>query len=104
MVLGSPDNGVPVLRTDEARRRRLVMPLFISVLVALLALGLWSAVYLGAHYFERFRQAEVDRWRLAAKARPHRWQYHCCRQCLSCPPPSSPGPPRASACRRCWFQ
>ena len=41
MVLGSPDNGVPVLRTDEARRRRLVMPLFISVLVALLALGLW---------------------------------------------------------------
>ena len=41
MVLGSPDNGVPVLRSDEARRRRLVMPLFISVLVALLALGLW---------------------------------------------------------------
>ena len=38
MVLGSPDNGVPVLRSDEARRRRLVMPLFISVLVALLAL------------------------------------------------------------------
>lgn len=34
-----------------------------------LALTLWSVTYLGVHYFERYRSAEVDRWRLAATAR-----------------------------------
>ncbi len=33
-MLGSADNGVPVLQTPEARRRRLWMPLFVAVLVA----------------------------------------------------------------------
>ncbi|WP_420176855.1 phosphate ABC transporter substrate-binding protein PstS [Luteococcus sp. OSA5] len=42
-MLASPDNGVPVLKTDDARRRRLVMPLFILSLVGLLVLGLaWN--------------------------------------------------------------
>ncbi|MEL4358301.1 MULTISPECIES: phosphate ABC transporter substrate-binding protein PstS [unclassified Luteococcus] len=42
-MLGSPDNGVPVLKTDDARRRRLIMPLFIAALAALLVLGLvWN--------------------------------------------------------------
>lgn len=42
-MLGSPDNGVPILKTDDARRRRLVMPLFIAALAALLVLGLlWN--------------------------------------------------------------
>jgi len=29
----------------------------------------WSAVYFGLHYFANFRQAEVDKWKLAAAAR-----------------------------------
>ena len=29
----------------------------------------WSAVYFGLHYFDNFRSAEVDTWRLAAAAR-----------------------------------
>lgn len=29
----------------------------------------WSAVYFGLHYFDNFRAAEVDTWRLAAAAR-----------------------------------
>jgi two-component system LytT family sensor kinase len=29
----------------------------------------WSAVYFGLHYFDNFRQAEVDKWKLAAAAR-----------------------------------
>ncbi|MGO4956785.1 phosphate ABC transporter substrate-binding protein PstS [Luteococcus sp. Sow4_B9] len=42
-MLGSPDNGVPVLKTEDARRRRLIMPLFVLSLVALLVLGLlWN--------------------------------------------------------------
>lgn len=34
-----------------------------------LALWLWSAVYFGLHYFDNFRSAEVDTWKLAAAAR-----------------------------------
>ena len=34
-----------------------------------LALWLWSAVYFGLHYFDNFRSAEVDTWKLAATAR-----------------------------------
>ncbi|MEL4544535.1 phosphate ABC transporter substrate-binding protein PstS [Luteococcus sp. H138] len=42
-MLGSPDNGVPVLKTEDARKRRLVMPLFIAALAGLLVLGLvWN--------------------------------------------------------------
>ena len=33
------------------------------------ALWLWSAIYFGLHYFENYRSAEVDRWKLAANAR-----------------------------------
>ena len=33
------------------------------------ALGLWSAIYFGLHYFDNFRSAEIDRWKLAATAR-----------------------------------
>jgi two-component system LytT family sensor kinase len=33
------------------------------------ALWLWSAIYFGLHYFESYRSAEVDRWKLAAVAR-----------------------------------
>lgn len=33
------------------------------------ALWLWSAIYFGLHYFENYRSAEVDRWKLAATAR-----------------------------------
>jgi two-component system LytT family sensor kinase len=33
------------------------------------ALGLWSAIYFGLHYFDHYRSAEVDRWKLAATAR-----------------------------------
>jgi signal transduction histidine kinase len=29
----------------------------------------WSAVYFGLHYFDNHRQAEVDKWKLAAAAR-----------------------------------
>jgi len=29
----------------------------------------WSAVYFGLHYFDNYRQAEVDKWKLAATAR-----------------------------------
>lgn len=36
-MLASPDNGVPVLKTAEARRRRVLMPLFILGVVALIA-------------------------------------------------------------------
>ena len=36
-MLGSADNGVPVLATPEARRRSLVLPLIIAALVAALA-------------------------------------------------------------------
>jgi len=32
-------------------------------------LGGWSAVYFGWHYFEGYRSAEIDRWKLAATAR-----------------------------------
>lgn len=37
-MLGSPDNGVPVLKTAEARRRRVVMPLLIACVIGVLAL------------------------------------------------------------------
>jgi len=37
-VLGSPDNGVPVLRTRSARLRRVLMPLFILIVVGIVAL------------------------------------------------------------------
>lgn len=37
-MLGSPDNGVPVLQTRNARLRRVVMPLLIAVVVAVLVL------------------------------------------------------------------
>lgn len=33
------------------------------------ALWLWSAIYFGLHYFDRYRSAEIDRWKLAATAR-----------------------------------
>ena len=33
------------------------------------ALWLWAAVYFGLHYFDNYRSAEVDRWKLAAAAR-----------------------------------
>ncbi len=29
----------------------------------------WSAVYFGLHYFDNYRQAEVDKWKLTAAAR-----------------------------------
>jgi len=29
----------------------------------------WSAVYFGLHYFDNYRSAEIDRWKLAAAAR-----------------------------------
>jgi hypothetical protein len=29
----------------------------------------WSTLYFGLHYFERYRQAEIDKWKLAAAAR-----------------------------------
>jgi two-component system LytT family sensor kinase len=32
-------------------------------------LWLWSAIYFGLHYFDSYRSAEIDRWRLAAAAR-----------------------------------
>jgi hypothetical protein len=32
-------------------------------------LWLWSAIYFGLHYFESYRSAEIDRWKLAATAR-----------------------------------
>ena len=34
-----------------------------------LALWLWSAIYFGLHYFDSYRWAEVDKWKLAATAR-----------------------------------
>ncbi|WP_223648853.1 sensor histidine kinase [Hymenobacter psoromatis] len=34
-----------------------------------MALWLWSAVYFGLHYFDNFRAAEIDTWKLAAIAR-----------------------------------
>lgn len=37
-MLGSPDSGVPVLQTRNARVRRVVMPLLIAVVVAVLVL------------------------------------------------------------------
>ena len=40
-MLGSPDNGIPVARTAEARRRALIMPLIIALAVAAVALLLW---------------------------------------------------------------
>ena len=40
-MLGSPDNGIPVARTPEARRRAIVMPLVIALAVAAVALLLW---------------------------------------------------------------
>ena len=40
-MLGSPDNGIPVARTPEARRRALIMPLIIALAVAAVALLLW---------------------------------------------------------------
>ncbi|WP_226347155.1 phosphate ABC transporter substrate-binding protein PstS [Agilicoccus flavus] len=42
-MLGSPDNGVPVLRTEEARRRRVLMPLFVLVVLAVVVLLLTAA-------------------------------------------------------------
>jgi two-component system LytT family sensor kinase len=33
------------------------------------ALWLWSAIYFGLHYFDDYRSAEIDRWKLAATAR-----------------------------------
>jgi two-component system LytT family sensor kinase len=33
------------------------------------ALWLWSAIYFGLHYFDNYRSAEIDRWKLAAAAR-----------------------------------
>ncbi|WP_394276304.1 phosphate ABC transporter substrate-binding protein PstS [Luteococcus sp.] len=42
-MLGSPDNGVPVLRTREARRRQLVVPMVVGALVSVLVLALaWN--------------------------------------------------------------
>lgn len=42
-MLTSPDNGIPVLQTREARRRSFAMPLLVATLVGLLALGLtWN--------------------------------------------------------------
>jgi phosphate transport system substrate-binding protein len=38
IVLGSPEDGVPVLRTRSARRRRVLMPLLIVILVGIVAL------------------------------------------------------------------
>ncbi|MFG5717613.1 hypothetical protein ACFJV7_13295, partial [Enterococcus faecalis] len=38
VMLGSPDNGIPVARTPEARRRAIVMPLVIALAVAAVAL------------------------------------------------------------------
>jgi len=32
-------------------------------------LWLWSALYFGLHYFDRYRQADIDKWRLAAAVR-----------------------------------
>ena len=32
-------------------------------------MGGWSALYFGLHYFDNFRSAEVDKWKLAAAAR-----------------------------------
>lgn len=40
-MLGSPDNGIPVARTPEARRRAIIMPLVIALAVAAVALLLW---------------------------------------------------------------
>jgi phosphate transport system substrate-binding protein len=37
-MLGSPDSGVPVLRTRSARRRRVLMPLLIVIVVGIVAL------------------------------------------------------------------
>ena len=37
-MLGSPDNGVPVLRRRNARLRRVLMPLFILGVVGIVAL------------------------------------------------------------------
>jgi len=37
-VLGSPDNGVPVLRRRSARLRRVLVPLFILGVVGIVAL------------------------------------------------------------------
>lgn len=37
-MLGSPDNGVPVLQTPAARRRRVIMPLVILIAVGIAAL------------------------------------------------------------------
>ena len=42
-MLGSPDNGVPVLRTRSARLRRVLMPLFILSVVGIVALLLAAA-------------------------------------------------------------
>ena len=41
-MLGSPDNGVPVLRTWSARLRRVLMPLFVLSVVGVVALLLAS--------------------------------------------------------------
>ncbi|HEX8488770.1 MAG TPA: phosphate ABC transporter substrate-binding protein PstS [Propionibacteriaceae bacterium] len=37
-MLGSPDNGVPVMQTRAARQRRIVMPLLIALVVGVIAL------------------------------------------------------------------
>src|SRR5688572_18148984 len=37
-MLGSPDSGVPVLGTRSARRRRVLMPLLIVIVVGIVAL------------------------------------------------------------------
>lgn len=42
-MLGSPDNGVPVLKTPSARQRRVVMPLVILAAVGLVALLITAA-------------------------------------------------------------
>jgi len=42
-VLASPDNGIPVLRTDDARRRRLVVPILVALVVGALVVALTAA-------------------------------------------------------------
>ncbi|AWM34272.1 sensor histidine kinase [Hymenobacter nivis] len=39
------------------------------VLQTYFVLWLWTACYFGLHYLDRYKQAEVDRWKLAAAAR-----------------------------------
>ena len=42
-MLASPDNGIPVLRTDDARRRRLVVPILVALVVGALVVALTAA-------------------------------------------------------------